>query len=240
MTKRLVKTFGICLRISPWSKTSHIVTWLVPSGIITTAVKGANRPKSAFLGQYDLNYTCEIIYYDGEHKAIHALKECSPLRMRENLRTDWMALVLCDRFRFLAEHFTPNGKEAEHWFLCLSKALDALNRACAKPSGAPLRQSPYSILIAFEMKALDLLGLKPRIVREGCEYFLRGERAFKITESASKALEHPFKTQDVFHLAQGARALGLYYLYTAQSATRGRRQVLKLISQSIHRSKQHG
>ena len=51
------KSEAICLDIRPWSRTSHVVEWLTPHGKIRTLVKGAVRPKSAFLGQYDLNYT---------------------------------------------------------------------------------------------------------------------------------------------------------------------------------------
>ena len=94
MAGETIKTPAICLRISPWSKTSHIVTWLTPSGKVTTLVKGAVRPKSAFLGQYDLNYECEIVYYAKERGEMHAIRECSIIDMRENLRGEWRLLAM--------------------------------------------------------------------------------------------------------------------------------------------------
>jgi phosphoesterase RecJ-like protein len=63
MAGETLKTLGIVLSIRPWSQTSHVVTWLTLNGVITTLVKGALRPKSAFIGQYDLFYTCELVYY---------------------------------------------------------------------------------------------------------------------------------------------------------------------------------
>ena len=73
MAGETTKTEAICLDIRPWSRTSHVVRWMTPDGPVTTVVKGAVRPKSAFLGQYDLNYTCEIVYYSrakGEHTTL--------------------------------------------------------------------------------------------------------------------------------------------------------------------------
>ena len=55
---------------------------MTSEGPVTTVVKGAVRPKSAFLGQYDLNYTCEIVYYSRAKGELHALRECSPLSTR--------------------------------------------------------------------------------------------------------------------------------------------------------------
>ena len=42
MAGEIIKTEGIVLAIRPWSRTSHIVTWLTPDhGCVTTLVKGA-------------------------------------------------------------------------------------------------------------------------------------------------------------------------------------------------------
>ena len=70
------KTKAIVLRITPYSKTSQIVSWITPDhGRLTTLVKGACRPKSAFLGQYDLFYTCEVIFYKNDRHTVHIMKE---------------------------------------------------------------------------------------------------------------------------------------------------------------------
>ena len=88
MAGETVRTGAICLDIRPWSRTSHVVSWLTPTGKVATVVKGAVRAKSQFLGQYDLNYTCDIIYYARAKGELHALRECVPLEMREGLRGD--------------------------------------------------------------------------------------------------------------------------------------------------------
>ena len=100
-------TDAICLRITPWSRTSHIVTWLTPSGKVTTVVKGAVRPKSAFLGQYDLNYTCEIVHYLRGTGDLRPLREATPLKRRDTLRDDYRRLALAGRFREIAEELVP-------------------------------------------------------------------------------------------------------------------------------------
>ena len=37
MAGETVKTAAVCLRIVPWSRTSHIVQWLTPAGKVTTS-----------------------------------------------------------------------------------------------------------------------------------------------------------------------------------------------------------
>ena len=116
------KTAAVCLRIHPWSRTSHIVSWLTPDGPLSTIVKGAVRPKSAFLGQYDLNYTCEILYYVRGRRGLHPLRECAPLNLRENLRGDFRNLALAGYFRELMVQFAPAGAEAQQWYGTLEDA----------------------------------------------------------------------------------------------------------------------
>ena len=86
MAGETVKTEATCLRISPWSRTSHVVSWLTPSGRVATLVKGAVRPKSAFLGQYDLFYRCDLLYYARASGDLHALREVTPRNLRAHLR----------------------------------------------------------------------------------------------------------------------------------------------------------
>ena len=99
MAGETVKSEAICLKIIPWSRTSHVVFWLTPAGRVASVVKGAVRPKSAFLGQYDLNYTCEIVYYAHARGNLHPLRECLAVDLRAELRADYRVLVLCEYFR---------------------------------------------------------------------------------------------------------------------------------------------
>lgn len=155
MAGETVRTEALCLRIHPWSRTSHVVSWLTPRGVIGTLVKGAVRPKSFFLGQYDLNYTCEILYYARGRGDLHALRECAPVRLREGLRGDWRALALADYFRELARDLTPSGPEAEAWCDLLRRALDGLD------GGPNTAVELLSSLLRFESGALGLMGLAP-------------------------------------------------------------------------------
>ena len=109
------KAEAICLDIRPWSQTSHVVTWLTRGGRVSTLVKGAVRPKSAFLGQYDLNYTCEIVFYSRSRADLHALRECSPLEIREGMRGDYRAIAVAGYFRSLVHDFAPAGPDCVAW-----------------------------------------------------------------------------------------------------------------------------
>ena len=60
----IVKTNAIPLTITPFGNTSHIVQWLTrENGKISTIIKGAQRPKSGFWGQYDFFDTTELLFY---------------------------------------------------------------------------------------------------------------------------------------------------------------------------------
>ena len=113
MAGEIIKTQGIVLTVHPWSRTSHIVTWLTPDhGPVTTLVKGAVRPKSAFLGQYDLFYTCDILYYARATADLHALREVTPRTFRENLRGRWRETALAGYAAGLMKDLAPASAEA--------------------------------------------------------------------------------------------------------------------------------
>jgi len=148
-----IKTEAIALHIRPWSKTSHLVTWLTPGhGCVTTSVKGACRPKSAFLGQYDLFYTCELLFYPREHNAVHAIRECTPLLRRDPLRADWRAAAAAAYAADLTARAVPGRQPQPQIFAHLTRTLDTLAAApCA----------PHATLLGYEMALLHLLGLLP-------------------------------------------------------------------------------
>ena len=114
MAGEIIKTDGIVLAIHPWSRTSHIVTWLTPDhGCVTTLVKGAVRPKSAFLGQYDLFYTCDLLYYARARGDMHALRETTPRNLRESLRGRWRETAIAGYAAGLVKDLAPaNGESA--------------------------------------------------------------------------------------------------------------------------------
>ena len=116
MAGETVRSEAICLDIRPWSRTSHVVSWLTPMGKVATVVKGAVRAKSQFLGQYDLNYTCDILYYARAKGELHALREAVPVEMREELREDYRKLALAGYFRRLVAELAPMGEECRAWY----------------------------------------------------------------------------------------------------------------------------
>ena len=223
MAGETLKTEAICLRIHPWSRTSHIVAWLTPAGPVSTVVKGAVRPKSAFLGQYDLNYTCEILYYARGRNGLHPLRECAPLNLRADLRGDFRKLALAGHFRELAARFAPNGEESKSWYAALEEALGALS-AVSDPAAR------LGLLLAFEIKLLCLAGLDPRVEASAGAFFLRGSRRIPVPEAVAGCLRNPVGEKNLKILLDAARVIGVFYMFHLDTRPEDRRDVLKLIS----------
>lgn len=150
----ILQTQAIALLIRPWSRTSHMVTWLTPDhGKIVTAVKGACRPKSAFLGQYDLFYTCDLLFYRREHDGVHAIRECAPVTLREPLRHDWRAAAAAAYLADLTARVTVGHQDAAPLFALLTRALDLLAELPKNP--------PRELILWYETHLLQRLGLLP-------------------------------------------------------------------------------
>ena len=225
MAGETTKTEAICLDIRPWSRTSHVVRWMTPEGPVTTVVKGAVRSKSAFLGQYDLNYTCEIVYYSRTKGELHALRECSPLAIRENLRSNYRALVLAEHMRAQVATLAPHGGESDSWHSTLETALDSLAGDAAH---SPRRL--VSALLDFELKILALSGLSPEIEAESGSFSLRGERQMPISREVARCIDDPESEKNLQILLDAARAIGVFYAFHLDSAPEARRTVLRMIS----------
>lgn len=152
----IVKTQGIVLNIRPWARTSHMVTWLTREyGLTVTSVKGACRPKSAFLGQYDVGYTCDMLFYRREHQGIHSIRECVPAQIREALRANWRAGAAASYFCDLTAAVSVPMQEAEGLYALLAASLDSL---CHDTPG-------HGHLLAFEVALLERLGIFPDLSR---------------------------------------------------------------------------
>jgi len=231
MAGETIRTRAVCLAIRPWSRTSHITTWLTPSGPLTTVVKGAVRPKSAFLGQYDLNYTCEMLYYARAKGELHALRECVPLERRDELRGDFRALALADWFRHLALELAPTGPESAAWFELLEKGLASLTSAVRPPTYALQPPDCLQRLLDYELAVLRLAGLAPELGGEGGVFHLRGERQIPVSPEVVHCLEAPLGEKNMKILVDTARAIGVYYAFHLDCAPDVRRTVLRMISQ---------
>lgn len=221
MAGETAKTRGLCLAVRPWSQTSHIVTWLTPEGKITTSVKGAVRPKSAFLGQYDLNYECEIVYYLNARGGIHALRECTPASLREELRSDYRKLLLAEHFRSVAGALAPSGPDAKDWFELLSDSLGKIS------SGRNLLVE----MLSFELAALKLSGLSPEIEAESGSFALRGERRIPVSAEVAAYIGNPRKEKKFEILLDASRVIGVFYTFHLEEVPRTRRFVLQAIQQ---------
>lgn len=235
MAGETIKTEGIALRIRPWSRTSHIVSWMTPLGKVTTVVKGANRSKSFFLGQYDLNYTCELLYYARAKGELHALKECYPIKTRDFLRENFRLIALSDYFRFLVYELSPHGEEATDWHSALESALEGLK---GRAAGHEL----LSALLAFEEKILELAGLRPDFETfdkaketllfsiENGNYTSDEGRLLRVSARVARALISPSKEKNYEILLDAARVIGVFYSFQVDCARDVRRSLLELIS----------
>ena len=242
MAGETIKTEAICLDIRPWSRTSHVVSWLTPMGKVATVVKGAVRAKSQFLGQYDLNYTCDILYYARAKGELHALRECVPVEMREELRGDYRKLALAGYMRRLVAELAPMGAESRAWYEELGRSL-----SCLVPSA--------SCLVRFELEVLRLAGLKPDFGRFGeIASASRGDRdgtgeewlpfsleagAFGSSEgrcirvsreTAEYLASGAQKAENLQTPLDAARVIGVFYQFQLDCAADVRRTVLEMIS----------
>ena len=234
MAGETVKCEAVCLSVRPWSQTSHVVAWLTPNGRVVTAVKGAVRPKSAFLGQYDLNYTCEIVYYAGSRGDVHALRECTPIAMRESLREDFRALALAGYFRSLAERFAPQGEEAREWLSMIGEALDRLAAGVADPAAA------MAEMLFFDMKTIAMLGLDPGVESQSGAFALRGERRIPVSPEVAELLlslsRSPVPVATDLQVAlDAARVIGIYYTIHLELPSEARRAVLAMATKTVKR-----
>jgi len=150
----IVKTDAIVLRYYPVSNSSRMVVWLTRDrGKTATLIKGSQRPKSPFLGQYDLFYTCELIYYAREGRDFRIARECAPLKLRPKLRHDWKAAAAASYFCDLTARACPADAVSPGLFELLDRNLDDLHDHGAL----------YPLVFWYELKLLDHLGFTPRL-----------------------------------------------------------------------------
>ncbi|VGO18048.1 DNA repair protein RecO [Pontiella sulfatireligans] len=109
----IIRATAIPLAVYPYSSTSRIVHWLTRRhGKVSTLLKGALRPKSPFLGEYELFSTSELLYFAKRADSLHTGKECSMLYRRDAFRTDWRAMQTASYLTALINKTTPD--EAPH------------------------------------------------------------------------------------------------------------------------------
>ena len=241
MAGEIIKTEGIVLAIRPWSRTSHIVTWLTPDhGCVTTLVKGAVRPKSAFLGQYDLFYTCDLLYYARATADLHALRETTPRIFRENLRGRWRETALAGYAAGLVKDLAPANGEAADWFSFLDDLLSRLeNMGRTHPCASAIQE-----LVRLEMDILKLAGWSPdfsgmdphanwtpfAIDRGRCG---EGTRTVRLSPRTVALLSRPDAPGYPAETTEDAvRFLGVFLSYHLDTPPDVRRSLVKLLTSS--------
>lgn len=147
-------TTAIALRTSPYSQTSSIITWLSPDrGRISTIVKGSFRPKSGFLGQHDLFYTCDLVYYEKDRNGLHVAREFFPLKTRSGIRENWRSAVMASYISCLISDTPQNDPHSSELYELADNTLDFLDKY----------QANVPLLLWFELKFLSAAGLTPHL-----------------------------------------------------------------------------
>lgn len=150
----ILKDTAIVLRVAPVSNTSRMVQWFTPAhGKITTLIKGAQRPKSAFLGQFDLFYSCELLFYARERNHIHIARECAPLARRDRFRIDWRAAAAASYCADAVARLTLPDAPQPALYRLLETTLDEFAAAGAAEA----------LVYWFELKLFTALGVQPRL-----------------------------------------------------------------------------
>ena len=244
MSGEIIKTKGIVLTIHPCSRTSHVVSWLTPDhGVVSTLVKGAVRSKSAFLGQYDFFYSCDLLYYAHASGELHALREVKPLLTHDELRGHWRETSLAGYAASLIRDLTPPGEESKKWYDYFEQFLATLLEKDSIPSEPPADSRLLRKLIALEMAILQLAGLAPdfseidssadwtpfAIDRGRCG---NGTRTVRITPQTVIALTRPdARTTPDEAIADGLRFLSVFIAYHLDTFPEVRRTLVKLLAE---------
>lgn len=227
------KATAICIDIHGYSRTSHVVKWITPKGKLFTSVKGAMRPKSNFLGQYDLNYTCDIVYYLNARNDLHALRECRPVNTRDPLRNDYRALCAASYMRSVVLAMCSNdASETRNWFGLLDSTLDSISA----PGDLAAK------IVRFDLAALELAGIRPDFSGYdknaewsafSLEYgrFNAAGRSLRISRDVARYLAEGAADEKKYHFSlEAARVIGVYYTFHTDQSLASRRVMLDVIS----------
>lgn len=152
----IVHTPAIVLRFDPVTNTSRRVVWFTrDAGRVTTLIKGSQRPKSWFLGQYDLFYTCDLVFYLRGRRSLQIARECAPLHARPAFRDRWRAAAAASYACDLVMQSTPVEQPQPAVFHLLERFL----------SLAAETEGVENLLYWFELNLLFECGLQPRLDR---------------------------------------------------------------------------
>ena len=147
---------GLVLRTRPLTETSLIVHWLTPTlGRLATVAKGARRANSPFRGKLDLFYLADFSFSRSRRSELHTLREITLRDTHRALRQDLGLLRQAAYGATLIERTTETETPLPKAFELMLGLLRHL------PAQAPQPQT----VLAFELKLLTELGLKPDLAR---------------------------------------------------------------------------
>jgi len=147
---------GIILRTRLLTESSLIVNWLTPNlGRVSTVAKGARRAKSPFIGKLDIFYEADFSFIRCRRSELHTLREVSVRKTRTELRYDLAYLQQASYAVALTEQTTEADTPLEEIFELVCDFWDHLAKQPPQPRS----------LYAFELKLLNLLGLKPELAK---------------------------------------------------------------------------
>jgi DNA repair protein RecO (recombination protein O) len=145
-------THGIICRTRRFTETSLIVNWLTPDlGRLSTIAKGALRPKSPFRGKLDLFYEVDFSFARSRRSELHTLREVSLTGTHTALRCELRYLQQASYCAGLVEQVTEKETALPAIYELMRGLLEAL----------PLTPPRPQTVLAFELKLLEELGLKP-------------------------------------------------------------------------------
>lgn len=184
----IVKTPAIVLRRYPYTETSMVVTWLTPdAGRLNTLIKGAFRPKSPFLGQVDLFYTCELLYYGRNSDGLLVTREVTPIKVRSRLRQNWRACAIASYLSSLVSRATPPNATLGAVYAWLENALDDLSGNGVTPEMLFREELQFLYLLGLAPRAHQCLGCDVQIPAEGEVHFSAREGGWWCASCSSRA-----------------------------------------------------
>lgn len=150
----IVKARAIPLGITPFGNTSHIINWLTREyGRVTTIIKGAQRPKSRFIGQYDFFDTTELLFYARNKEGVMNTKECYRLTHRSEFHDSWKHGLAASYITRVIRSVMPDFLEASEIFDYYEEMLNL-----AQEYGGT-----QTFIYWFELHLLDHQGHTPQL-----------------------------------------------------------------------------
>lgn len=151
----IIDTQGLVLKYTNINDADRILTILTKDkGKIKVFAKGCRRPKSRLISSCEVFAFSEFILYKGTN--FYHINNCELRESFYALRKDLLALSYAVYFAELTDTVTDEDMNCKNIFLLLARTLYYLSK----------KEIPLGILSnAFQIKLLDLSGLRPSLKR---------------------------------------------------------------------------